>query len=187
MNIWWVRHGPTHRKTMVGWSDVAADLSDHKAIARLSEFLPDAPIITSDLLRTVQTADALGPRSRLAMNPDLREIHFGDWELRGFAEVETETPDLIRAFWETPGDIAPPNGESWNSFAHRVNNATDQLITLPHHDLIVVAHFGVIVAQIARAKSLAPYDAFAHKIDNLSVTKITYPTPNTPSFINHRP
>ena len=33
--IWWVRHGPTHRKEMVGWSDVPADLSDTAALARL--------------------------------------------------------------------------------------------------------------------------------------------------------
>ncbi|HHL22744.1 MAG TPA: histidine phosphatase family protein, partial [Aliiroseovarius sp.] len=25
---WWLRHGPTHAKGLVGWSDVPADLSD---------------------------------------------------------------------------------------------------------------------------------------------------------------
>ena len=185
MNIWWVRHGPTHRKTMVGWSDVDADLSDHDAVSRLDKFLPQAPIFTSDLVRTIQTGDAIAPRTRLGENAKLREIHFGDWELRAFNEIEAESPELIRAFWEQPGNIAPPNGESWNAFAERINGAVDQLIKQPHEDLIIVAHFGVIVSQIARALDVSPYQAFAHKIDNLSVTKITYPTPAKPAFINH--
>jgi len=185
MNIWWVRHGPTHQKTMVGWSDVPADLSDHAAIARLDAFLPAAPVMTSDLARTIQTADALGNRPRLGRRAGLREMHFGAWELRGFAEVEAETPDLIRTFWETPGDVAPPNGESWNDFARRINGVVDDLLAQPFDDLIIVAHFGVIVAQIARALDITPYQAFGHRIANLSVTKITYPTPLKPDFINH--
>ena len=49
-----VRHGPTHEKTFVGWRDVPADLSDHAAIARLHEGLPqDALVVSSDLIRAV--------------------------------------------------------------------------------------------------------------------------------------
>ncbi|MCX8953857.1 histidine phosphatase family protein, partial [Ruegeria sp. NA] len=32
-----VRHGPTHAKTMVGWSDLPADLSDTAALRRLHD------------------------------------------------------------------------------------------------------------------------------------------------------
>ena len=34
-DIFLIRHGPTHAKGMVGWSDLAADLSDTQALARL--------------------------------------------------------------------------------------------------------------------------------------------------------
>ena len=34
--LWWVRHGPTHAKAMVGWRDLPADLSDTAALARLA-------------------------------------------------------------------------------------------------------------------------------------------------------
>lgn len=96
---------------MVGWTDLAADLSDHAALARLSAHLPArAHLISSDLIRARATADALASptRTRLPDDPALREIHFGAWEMRGFAEVQAEAPAHIRAFWETPGDIAPP-------------------------------------------------------------------------------
>ena len=118
--FWLVRHGPTHAKAMVGWTDLAADLSDTGAIARLCAHLPpQAPVISSDLVRAVATADALGPRPRLPHDPALREIHFGQWEMRGFAEVEAEEPALIRAYWDSPGDTCPPGGESWNDLATR--------------------------------------------------------------------
>ena len=58
--FWWVRHGPTHRKDMIGWTDVAADLSDVDRLSRLAAYLPaKAPVICSDLLRCRATADAL--------------------------------------------------------------------------------------------------------------------------------
>lgn len=170
--LWLVRHGPTHARTMVGWSDLPADLSDTAALARLSAYLPQAPVVSSDLLRAVATADALGPRPRLPHEPDLREIHFGAWELRSWAEIDAETPDLIRAFWERPGDIAPPGGESWNALADRTDRAIDRLTALGHADLIVVCHFGVILRQVQRALGIGAAEAFGHRIDNLSVTRI---------------
>ena len=184
--FWLVRHGPTHAKAMIGWTDLPADLSDRAALRRLSAHLPAAaPVISSDLTRAIATADALGPRARLSHDPALREIHFGQWEQRGFAEVEAEDPTLIRAFWETPGDIRPPGGESWNDLASRTWAALDRLHgTAPN--LIVVAHFGPILAALQRAGSVTATEVFAQKIDNLSVTCLTIAPPGVEA-VNHKP
>ncbi len=116
------------------------------------------------------TADALSAgRPRLPHEPALREIHFGAWEMRGFAEIEAEDPALIRAFWETPGEVRAPGGESWNDLAGRVWGALDGLQGRAA-DVIVVCHFGPIVAALQRAEGLSPEAAFGHRIDNLSVT-----------------
>ncbi len=170
-----VRHGPTHAKTMVGWSDLPADLSDTAAVSRLARHLPrEALVISSDLSRAADTADAIQDnRIRLPHDPALREINFGDWELKRFVDIEAEDPDHIRAYWETPGDIRAPSGESWNEVRGRVDGAIDRLISnQPGQDLIIVAHFGVILTQVQRAGNLSPSDAFSHRIDNLSVTEI---------------
>ncbi len=183
---WLVRHGPTHAKAMIGWTDLPADLSDTAALRRLSAHLPpDAPVISSDLTRAVATADALGPRPRLPHEPALRELHFGRWEERGFADVEAEDPTLIRAFWETPGDVRPPGGESWNDLTTRTWAALDRLHGQAR-DLIVVAHFGPILAALQRAGGMTAIEVFAHKIDNLSVTCLTLVPPDVQS-VNHRP
>ncbi len=186
--LWMVRHGPTHAKSMVGWSDLPADLSDIAAIARLRDYLPDAPVVSSDLIRASATADALLPRIRLPHDPNLREINFGTWELRSFREVEAEDPDTIRAYWEQPGAVAPPQGESWNMVRHRVDDAIDGLLSQQHENLIVVAHFGVILTQIQRALGIDAHSTFGHKIDNLSVTDLWVMDGNwSVGNINHIP
>lgn len=172
-----VRHGPTHAKTMVGWSDIPADLSDHAALTRLHDHLPrDALVISSDLSRAADTATAIqGTRRRLPHHPDLREIHFGTWEMRTFPEIEAEDPELAFAYWDSPGDVRPPNGESWNAVRARVDAAIDGLIAMhTGANLVIVAHFGVILTQVQRALDLDAQQAFAHRIDNLSVTELAF-------------
>lgn len=155
---------------MVGWTDIPADLSDEGALERLRAHLPDAPVISSDLGRAVETATAIqGDRLRLPHAWQIREINFGDWEDRSFADVEVETPILLRNYWENPGPHAPPNGESWDMVRARVNGFVDQF-ELPGDDVIAVAHMGTILTQVQRARDVSAYEAFGQKIHNLSVT-----------------
>lgn len=186
-----VRHGPTHAKSMVGWSDIPADLSDTLALARLDSFLPDnALVVSSDLIRAEHTADAIqGARQRLPHMPALREIHFGAWELRTWTEVNEEDPERIRAYWEQPGDSTPPGGESWNEVRARVDTAIDTLISRhAGRNLIVTGHFGQILTQIQRAGGLTAAEAFSNKIDNLSVSEVLHgPDGWETGRINHLP
>ena len=179
MTVWhWVRHGPTHEKAFVGWRDVPADLSDSAALARLNAHLPDtALLVSSDLQRTIKTADTLTTptRNRLAHIADLREFNFGDWDGKIFSEVADRDPVLSRAYWETPGDIAPPNGESWNAAAARVSAVVDTLNAAhPDAHIIAVAHFGVILTQVQRARGQTPVEALGQKIEPLSVTRLSH-------------
>lgn len=186
---WWVRHGPTHQKAFTGWRDVPADLSEVDQINRLAEFLPqDAPVISSDLIRASATADAIqGTRPRLANAPQLREMNFGDWDGQHFSDVAKSHPDLSRAYWETPGDIAAPNGESWNQTLERVSCHVDFLSGQHSGDIIAVAHFGVILTQLGRVLGHPPELAIAQRIDNLSVTCLSYDDGASAEIINHCP
>lgn len=187
--FWWVRHGPTHAKGMVGWSDLPADLSDAAQIARLAAYLPaKAAVISSDLIRASATADAIvAGRTRLPHDAGLREINFGAWEMLPHAQIEAQDPELIRAFMEQPGDVRAPGGETWNEAAHRVSNAVDKLTRMQESEIVVVAHFGTILTQVQRALAIPAYDAFANRIDNLSVTRIRLDRTWTIEQINHIP
>jgi len=172
--LYLVRHGPTHAKGMIGWTDLPADLSDKAALSRLDNHLPkNASVVSSDLVRTIHTGDAIvSSRKRLPHDANLREMHFGDWENRTFKEVSQDAPEHTRAFYEQPGHIAPPSGESWNDLSARVSTAVDVYLAKAHQELIIVCHFGVILSQLQRATGHSAYDTFAQKIDNLSVTEL---------------
>lgn len=190
MTTWhWIRHGPTHQTTFTGWRDVPADLSDQGAIERLAAHLPiDAPVISSDLIRSIDTAHAIqGQRRRLPHEPALREFHFGTWDGVHFSTISDLHPDLSRAYWETPGDHAPPGGESWNVGAARVAATVRRIETAhPVSDIIVVAHFGVILTQLQAVLGITATEVLGHKIDPLSVTTL-HPASGTAHTINHRP
>ena len=149
-----------------------ADLSDTDALEGLSDYLPsDAFLISSDLQRSVKTADAIaGNRTRLAPRKSLREFDFGVWDGMHHSDVAARDPVLSRAFWENPGDLAPPQGESWNTVTRRVAGSLTNLAQEHvNADIIVVGHMGMIMTMIAQCGG-TPYAAMGHKIDNLSVT-----------------
>jgi alpha-ribazole phosphatase len=174
MTDWfWIRHGPTHEKNFVGWRDVPADLSDHTLIDRVANFLPpNAVVVSSDLNRSVTTADVLTQgRARLGHEPDLREFNFGDWDGRHWTDVAKTDPQLSRDYWEKPGDVVAPNGESWNMAAARARPVVDRL-GAQHSSIIAVAHFGIILTQVQRALGADAYNCLAHKIDNYSITHL---------------
>ena len=193
MTTWhWVRHGPTHAKSFVGWRDVPADLSDRAQIDRLRNYLPDeAILVSSDLRRASATADALcGPQhERIAHNPHIREINFGIWDGLHFEEIARRDPVLSRRYWEEPGDIEAPAGESWNAASARVHAAVQRLNARhPNANIIAVAHFCVILTQLQRALRINAYETLSHKIDNFSVTRIEWEDEIAcVSHINHLP
>lgn len=187
---WWVRHGPTHQKAFTGWRDVPADLSDVARLDRLTKYLPaQAKLVTSDLQRAVATGDAIrANRTRLPHIAALREFDFGDWDGLHFSEVAERDPELSRQYWEAPGDVAPPGGESWNTAASRVQSVVDRLNNEAHSDIVVVAHFGVILTQLQRASGKSAYEVLAQTIDPLSVTQLTHENGNWHvGVVNHAP
>lgn len=185
--IWWVRHGPTHRTEMVGWSDVPADLSDTAALARLAAFLPQAPVVSSDLARARATADAIqGRRPRLPDAPGLREIHFGAWEMQTAEALYADDPETLTAYWDDPSHVRPPGGESFADLAARVDATVDSLAT--GGDLIAVAHFGVILTQLHRARGGTVKEIMAQRVENLSVTALRLDAGSwRETLANHRP
>ncbi|ROU01032.1 histidine phosphatase family protein [Histidinibacterium lentulum] len=176
MTRWfWVRHGPTHQTTMTGHRDVAADLTDLAALAGLDAALPaEALVISSDLLRARSTADALaGARNRLPHEPQFREFDFGAWDGLHHAAVTERDPDLSARFWEEPGALRAPGGESWNDVAARVTAAADRLTSAhPGAAIVAVAHLGPILTQLHRARGGRVYDILAQRIEPLSLTEL---------------
>jgi len=176
-SYWFVRHGPTHAKGFCGHLDLPADLSDTAQIERLKAYLPtDAKILSSDLSRARETAKAIyNGQTWLPEAPDFREMDFGDWDGQDFEAVEKSDPAHWRAFWETPGTIAPPNGESFDQLTTRIDAALKALHSSgPQGHIIITAHFAVILAALKLATGMPTTATFSFKINNFSVTRLDY-------------
>ena len=174
-NWWWVRHGPTNVGYLAGWTDVQVDLSDTAQIARVSEWLPaDAVLISSDLQRASRTADAIcGGRRRLSDTESLREICFGEWEGLSHEEISRRFPAEARQYWQDPSKSAPPGGERWQEVSARVSGLVDRLACwYPGGDIVVVAHFGVILTQVQRALGIGFPQLSERPVENLSITRL---------------
>lgn len=176
-SYWFIRHGPTHAKGFCGHLDLPADLTDTAQITRLKAYLPkDAKILSSDLSRARETARAVWDGQHwLPEAPEFREMDFGDWDGQDFAAVEKSNPTLWRAFWETPGAVAPPNGESFDQLSARIEAALKALhASGPQGHIIITAHFAVILAALQLATGMPTASAFSFKINNFSVTRLDY-------------
>lgn len=82
------------------------------------------PIIASPLERALQTAKTIcGPLGRdtasLSTDDLLKEISFGRWEGRTFAEIATADPESWRRFETDRWCNTPPGGESYAMVAER--------------------------------------------------------------------
>ncbi len=192
ISFWWLRHGPTHARGVIGWSDLPADLSDRAALEQLRDFLPArAVLVSSDLIRARATADAVaGPEHRrLPDAPALREFNFGQWEGLDFAAVAARDPELARRFWERPGAVAPPDGESWDQVRARVSDWVRRMrAETGQRHVIAVAHFGVILTQLQEALGVSAATVLGQPVDTLSLTRIDWDGAGpVAGLINHVP
>ncbi|MDH5488393.1 MAG: histidine phosphatase family protein [Rhodospirillaceae bacterium] len=182
---WWVRHAPVvdaHPMVRIsGQLDVGADVSapeSIKSLKWLAATLPiDAQWVTSNLIRTRQTADAIISAGinagEIKTDERLNEQDFGNWAGMTWDELGTADDNAAKQFWDAPATTAPPNGESFADLMARVAQAIDDL-TKQHsgRDIICVAHAGTIRAALAHGLGLGPEKALSFNVGNLSLTRI---------------
>ena len=90
-----------------------ADALDTAAL-RLAGLAEGCRIVTSPARRARDLGERLG--AGIAVEPRLRELHFGDWEGRRWADLGRET---VETWQQGLPDAAPPNGETLSAMASR--------------------------------------------------------------------
>lgn len=84
--------------------------------------------ITSPLFRARETAELVVPGLRLEADPRLREMDYGAWEGRTYAQID-EKDAAFRREWElAPDRLACPGGESGEDVAARVRSFLEDLL-----------------------------------------------------------
>jgi broad specificity phosphatase PhoE len=180
---WWVRHAPVPDGGRIyGQRDLPCDCSAAEVFAGLAAELPaDAVWVTSNLMRTAQTAAAIhaadprkfaGARPRAV--PELAEQHLGAWQGLDRQEL-LSTRRGAHPLWFAAADERAPGGESFADLMGRVAPAIDRL-TIEHtgRDIVAVTHGGTIRAALGLALGLTPETALAFFADNCSLTRIDH-------------
>ncbi|KGK84597.1 alpha-ribazole phosphatase [Stutzerimonas degradans] len=154
-----LRHGETERGggfrgslddalTARGWQQMHAAL--HGAG-------PWDALISSPLQRCAAFAGQLAAQRALPLRlePDLRELHFGDWEGRSAAELMQTDAEALGRFWADPFRFTPPAGEPLVDFRRRVFAAVARLQReYAGQRLLLIGHAGVMRLLLARARGL---------------------------------
>jgi alpha-ribazole phosphatase len=151
--ITFIRHGMTpenEARRYTGHTDVPLAEQEKTRLlkAGLQLFEPVDLLVSSDLLRCRQTRELLFRNSDVPKYEmkQWREINFGDWEGKTFQELK-EIKEY-QQWLHSPFSIAPPNGESYQAFCQRVEEALEQTILLAEQTnakrAAVVTHGGPI-------------------------------------------
>jgi alpha-ribazole phosphatase len=178
---WWIRHAPIRDAAgrVTGQLDLDADCSDLDRLANLAAVLPpNAAWLVSPLRRARQTLEALqlaadAKGGGFAVERDISEQDFGDWQGRTYAELEATEADAYRKFWIAPGTTRPPGGESFADVMMRVARAVERRSQEhPDADVVAIGHGGSIRAAIAQALGLGPARTLQLQVDSLSLTRL---------------
>jgi 2,3-bisphosphoglycerate-dependent phosphoglycerate mutase len=139
-----------------GQGDPELDPRGHEQAERVADRLQHeeiGAIYVSTMQRTAQTAAPLAGRLgiRPRVEPDLREVHLGEWEGTFRRHVAEGHPLAVKMFAEQRWDVLP-GGEPADAFATRVRAAVTRIAGAhPDETVVVVSHGGVIGQILALA------------------------------------
>lgn len=150
-----------------GRSDVGLAAEAAAAARGIRAHLPaGAAVYTSPLRRCRLLAEHLAARPRT--DARLQEMHFGDWEMRRWDELER---GAFAAWLADLLHFAPPGGESAAQMLRRTLEFVSELQGTAEEAAIVVTHGGVLRVLFAHWLELAPPDWRRLRFDFCGVSK----------------
>jgi alpha-ribazole phosphatase len=151
--IYLVRHGQVNgyeNFPIYGHTDV--DLTDTgilqmQQVAERLRLIDINAIYASDLTRAITSSRIISRYHDVPLYflPELREMHFGDWEGLTLAEIQEKFPEELKRRKTNLLDFqAPGKGESITDFSTRITDCLKQIRAKQNgKDIAIVVHGGV--------------------------------------------
>lgn len=181
--IYLIRHGETPSnsgKRFQGQMNIQLNANGIMQAKKMAEFMKDKHIdviYASPLLRASTTAAYLAMAKNMAYKrlDDIKEISFGDWDGRLYADIYDKEPEEFEKFLTCPGDWTPPNGESFQMAMERVKRAYNFLAEEVGHDkdIAIVSHGGNIRLQLCMLLGIPINNMWKLTLNNVSVTTVS--------------
>ena len=179
--IYLVRHGETDanvEKKYCGQTDVDLNhkgLRDAASIAKVLKNITLDSIVSSDLKRTLKTAELINAYHHLDIElmPDFREINFGKFENLTFEEIGVQYPEEKEKMIKEKINYNFLEGESLKVLHKRVVQAFNRLLKeKENEDLLIVSHGGVIRMILTEILSGDINNYWSIEVDNTRISTI---------------
>ena len=176
-----VRHGKVDGPAaLYGKTNIALSACGHQELLTSIEHLHQADpidfIISSSLKRCALAAKDFAAHHLLpiALNTELQECNFGDWDGIDFNQLQNQW-HALEEFWQSPITTKPPNGEELPLFFSRISKAWNNIQTQQFYNhTLILCHGGTIrmvIADILKIPLESPLFQQLH-IDYCSHTSI---------------
>lgn len=175
MEMYLVRHTETicEKGICYGQSDVnIAEPFDEIFHRIISELPSKALIFSSPLKRCVILAKHIQKNINIISYQEderLKEMNFGDWELKNWNEI---APEELNPWMADFVNIKVTNGESFTELHERVGDFLSNEFSKIKEPVIIVTHAGIIRSILCHQTSLPLKDAFKNKVDFGEVIRI---------------
>lgn len=173
MIIHLIRHGQTiiPAGVMLGATDIVLSPAGRQQARSIAGRIPaNVSCICSPMLRARQTLECLqeyvGICSDIIFDERLREIDFGDWEMKTFTEIIAAGIDI--SGWLEYNNFTFPGGESVPGFVQRVRSFLNELREKEKDEVIIISHGGVIRTMICLALNLDPKNYLLFQVNYCS-------------------
>jgi alpha-ribazole phosphatase len=181
MRLILIRHGETTynaQRRFTGQADVPLSRLGIQQAAILGEWLANERVdvlVTSDLVRTRATAEAIARYHELPIqeDSDLRELAMGEWEGYTYAEVQARDTELVAQWRADPTTCAPPGGETVTALRDRIARALERWQTrYPEASVVWVTHGGFIGVLLCHILDIDLNRRWQFHHENASISEI---------------
>jgi broad specificity phosphatase PhoE len=145
-----IRHGETNGASSIryfGSTDVDLSEEGRAQMATLGARLAARRVdlwVASNLRRSWQAAGIVARGAKVRIEPDFREIHFGQWEGLTREEIQARDPVAFQDWQAGREGFEYPAGEARASFRTRIGRGIEHLLASPAANVGAVLHKGVI-------------------------------------------
>lgn len=180
--VYLIRHGITEwhkEKKVLGQRDIglnAEGILQAQAVARVLAEIPIGEVISSPMLRAVQTAEIVAGQFgiEVARDPRLADFRVGKWEGMSYADVSA-SPEYQR-FLTDPLSERIPGGEDLKQIRDRAVSAVEQALEdCPAGESVaVITHAGIVRVVLAHYLGSNPANYHRLRVSPGSISILSF-------------
>ncbi len=181
--VFLVRHGVTDwhdQGKVLGQRDIplnATGTAQAEAVAEALSKVKIADVISSPLVRAVQTAELIGQRFgiQVARDPRFNDFRVGKWEGMKYEDISA-SPEYQRFLADPMSERIPGGGESMADIRKRAVGGVEQSIEdCPSGDgMVIVTHAGLIRVLLTHYAGSNPANYHRIRVSPASVSVLSF-------------